>query len=216
MPNNPISFDTKNTSSKETVRKNIRHALTSKSPSKFPNIDLTSELFDPINDVLIDFVTNFRKAGGKYIPCTKENFMERLVKLIKSQQYKSILNTSSSLDSQLTKNNIFYYNSIDCSSQVDAAIVYSNILIARTGSMVFSQKNSLYPSIRNLGKDMIVVAFANHIIHDFKGALNAQQQINGANIPSISEIITPTLPELVDGKEFFPSSESRIILLLVS
>ena len=186
MPNNPISFDTKNTSSKETVRKNIRHALASKSPNKFPNIDLTSELFDPINDVLIDFVTNFRKAGGKYIPCTKENFMERLVKLIKSQQYKSILNTSSSLDSQLTKNNIFYYNSIDCSS------------------------------IRNLGKDMIVVAFANHIIHDFKGALNAQQQINGANIPSISEIITPTLPELVDGKEFFPSSESRIILLLVS
>ena len=142
--------------------------------------------------------------------------MERLVKLIKSQQYKSILNTSGSLDSQLTKNNIFYYNSIDCSSQVDAVIVYSNILIARTGSMIFSQKNSLYPSVRNLGKDMIVVAFTNHIIPDFKGALNAQQQINGAHIPSFSEIITPTLPELIDGKEFFPSSESRIILLLVS
>lgn len=216
MATNPVSFDTKNTSSKETVRKNIRHALASKSPSKFPNIDLTSELFDSPEDVLIDFVANFRNAGGKYIPCTKENFMERLVKLIKSQQYKSILNTSSSLDVQLTKNNIFFYNSIDSSSQVDAVIVYSNILIARTGSMLFSQKNSLYPSVRNLGKDIIVVAFANHIIPDLKGALNAQQQISGGNMPPISEIITPTLPELVDGKEIFPPSESRIILLLVS
>jgi L-lactate utilization protein LutC len=216
MSTNPISFDTKNTSSKETVRKNIRHALASKSSSKFPNIDLTSELFDPLDNVTIDFVNNFRNAGGKYIPCTKENFMERLIKLIKSQQYKSILNTSSSLDVQLTKNNIFYYNSIDSSSPVDAVIVYSNLLIARTGSMIFSQKNSLYPSVRNLGKDMIVVAFANHIISDLKEALNAQQQINGANIPPVSEIITPTLPELVDGKEIFSPSESRIILLLVS
>ncbi len=216
MSTNAVSFDTKNTSSKETVRKNIRHALASKSPSKFPNIDLTSELFDPTEDVLYDFVTNFRNAGGKYIPCTKENFMERLVKLIKSQQYKSILNTNSSLDAQLTKNNICFSNSIDSSALSDAVIAYSNILIARTGSMIFSQKNSLYPSVRNLGKDIIVVAFANHIIPDLKGALNAQQQINKANMPSISEIITPTLPDLVDGKEVFSPSESRIILLLVS
>ena len=51
---------------------------------------------------------------------------------------------------------------------MDAVIVFAEFLIARTGSIVLSQRNGLmlYPSIRNLARNIIVLSQSSRIIPD--------------------------------------------------
>lgn len=209
------TFDTSNTTSKENMRRQIRHALTQKSASKFPYIDMSADIFEKPDSILVEFCNNFRNAGGKYIVCNKNNFVDILHKLIVGQRYATILNTNQSISPTLTKRNLNYVTCIDSHQQVDVAIVYSDMLIARTGSMLFTQKFSLYPSVRNITKDIIVVAFEKNLVSDIKDAFQIQQEKNQGMIYDFAEIITPTKPVNDKGEENFSPLEPRFILLLI-
>ena len=209
------SFDTSNTTSKENMRRKIRHALTQKSTSKFPYIDIHADLFEKPENLLTEFCNNFRNAGGKFIMCDKNNFVDILHKLIVGQRYATILNTNHSISPALTKRNLNYITCIDSHQQVDVAIVYSDMLIARTGSMLFTQKFSLYPSVRNITKDIIVVAFEKNLVLDLKDAFLMQQEKNQGILYDLVEIITPTKPVNDKSEENFSPLEPRFILLLI-
>jgi len=209
------TFDTSNTTAKENMRRQIRHALTQKSASKFPYIDIHADIFEKPDNLLAEFCSNFRNAGGKYIVCNKNNFVDYLYQLIVNQRYTTILNTNHSISPALTKRNLNYITCIDSHQQVDVAIVYSDMLIARTGSMLFTQKFSLYPSVRNITKDIIVVAFEKNLVPDIKDAFQIQQEKNQGILYDFSEIITPTKPVNEKGEENFSPLEPRFILLLI-
>jgi len=209
------SFDSLNTTTKENMRRNIRHALTQKSTSKFPYIDIHADIFEKPEHLLNEFCNNFRNAGGKFIVCNKNNFVDILHKLIVGQRYATILNTNQSISPALTKRNLNYITCIDSHQQVDAAIVYSDMLIARTGSMLFTQKYSLYPSVRNITKDIIVVAFEKNLVLDLKDAFHLQQEKNQGILYDFVEIITPTKPVNDKGEENYSPLEPRFILLLI-
>ena len=209
------TFETLNTTSKENMRRKIRHALTQKSTSKFPYIDIHADLFEKPENIVTEFLHNFRDAGGKFITCDKNNFVDILHKLIVGQRYGTILNTNQSISPALTKRNLNYITCIDTHQQVDVAIVYSDMLIARTGSMLFTQKFSLYPSVRNITKDIIVVAFAKNLVLDYKDAFHWQQEKNQSVLYDFVEIITPTKPVNDKGEENYSPLEPRFILLLI-
>jgi L-lactate utilization protein LutC len=209
------TFDTLNTTTKENMRRKIRHALTQKSTSKFPYIDIHADVFEKPENLLAEFCTNFRDAGGKFIVCDKNNFVEILHKLIVGQRYATILNTNQSISPALTKRNLNFITCIDSHQQVDVAIVYSDILIARTGSMLFTQKFSLYPSVRNITKDIIVVAFEKNLVLDIKDAFQLQQEKNQGVLYDFVEIITPTKPVSDKGEENYSPLEPRFILLII-
>jgi L-lactate utilization protein LutC len=209
------TFDTLNTTSKENMRRKIRHALTQKSTSKFPYIDIHADLFEKPENVLAEFCDNFRDAGGKLIMCNKDNFVDYLHKLIVGQRYATILNTNHSISPALTKRNLNYITCIDTHQQVDVAIVYSDLLVARTGSMLFTQKFSLYPSVRNITKDIIVVAFQKNLVLDLKDAFQLQQERNQGILYDFAEIITPTKPVNDKGEDNYSPLEPRFILLLI-
>jgi len=213
MPN--TNFDSLNTTTKESMRRKIRHALTQKSTSKFPYIDIHADIFEKPENLLAEFCTHFRKAGGKFIVCNKDNFVEILHKLIVGQRYTTILNTNHSISPALTKRNLNYITCIDSHQQVDVAIVYSDMLIARTGSMLFTQKYSLYPSVRNITKDIIVVAFEKNLVLDLKDAFQFQQEKNQGILYDFAELITPTKPLNDKGEENYSPLEPRFILLLI-
>ena len=215
MPPTSASFDSLNTTSKENMRRKIRHALTQKSTSKFPDIDIHADIFEKPKNVIAEFLVNFRNAGGKYILCNKDNFVEYLHKLIVGQGYATILNTNKSISPALTKLNLNFITCIDSHQQVDAAIVYSDILIARQGTMLFTQKFSLYPSVKNITKDIIVVAFEKNIVLDINHAFILQQEKNQGVLHDFVEIITPTKPVNDKGEEHFTPLEPRFILLLI-
>jgi len=209
------TFETLNTTSKENMRRKIRHALTLKSTSKFPYIDIHADIFEKPENLLAEFCNNFRNAGGKFIVCNKNNFVDILHKLIVGQRYTTILNTNHSISPALTKRNLNYITCIDSHQQVDVAIVYSDILIARTGSMLFTQKYSLYPSVRNITKNIIVVAFEKNLVFNLKDAFQLQQEKNQGIIYDLVEIITPTKPVNDKGEENYSPFESRFILLII-
>jgi L-lactate dehydrogenase complex protein LldG len=209
------TFDTLNTTSKENMRRKIRHALTQKSTNKYPYFDPHADLFLKPENVATEFFHNFRNAGGKFIACNKNNFVDILHKLIVGQRYNTILNTNESISPALTKRNLNYVTSVDIHQQVDVAIVYADILIARTGSMLFTQRFSLYPSVRNITKDIIVVAFAKNLVLDLKDAFVLQQEKNQGSMYEFVEIITPTKPVNDKDEENYSSLEPRFILLLI-
>ena len=214
MPAN-ATFETPNTTTKENMRRKIRHALTLKSASKFPYIDIHADIFEKPENLLTEFCTNFRNAGGKFIISNKNNFVDYLHKLIVGQRYATILNTNQSISPVLTKRNLNYMTCIDSHQQVDVAIVYSDMLIARTGSMLFTQKYSLYPSVRNITKNIIVVAFEKNLVLDIKDAFQMQQEKNQGVIYDFVEIITPTKPVNDTEEENYSPLEPRFILLLI-
>lgn len=210
------TLDPKKTVAKENIRKRIRHALASKGDNKFSNIDLVSELLDGIQDPVVEFVTNFRAKGGKFVPCTQENFLQTLLVLIERQKYSSLLCVDQSLRAQLSKNGIAHTGFLISDTPANASIVYSDTLVARTGSIVFSQKHTFYPSVKNTATDIIVLAQTQNIVNDFKDvfALQSKKQSNSP-IPII-DIFTPIAPKIVDGHEVFSLDSPRIILLLVA
>jgi len=214
MPSSTTTFDNLNTTSKENMRRKIRHALTQKSTSKFPNIDIHAKIFDKPENIMVEFLQNFRNAGGKFIVCNKENFVDRLYELIKGQGYTSILNTNHSISPALKQRNVNYMTCVGSHQQVDVAIVYADVLIARTGSMLFTQKFSLYPSVRNITKDIIVVAFERSLVLDLKDAFLHQQEKNQGSLYDFVEVITPTKPAAEKGEDY-SLLEPRFILLLI-
>jgi L-lactate utilization protein LutC len=209
------TFDNPNTTSKENMRREIRHALTQKSTSKFPNIDIHAEVFDIFENMLTEFAHNFRSAGGKVIACNRENFADILYKIIVGQRFTTILNTNHSIAPALTQKNLNYITCMDNHQQADVAIIYADVLIARTGSVLFTQKYSLYPSIRNTAKDIIVVAFEKSLVLDLKDAFLFQQEKNQGSLYDFVEIITPTKPATDKSKEDYSPLEPRFILLLI-
>jgi L-lactate utilization protein LutC len=209
------TFDALSTTSKENMRRKIRHALTQKSNSKYPYIDIHADPFEKPENMTAAFLQNFRNAGGKFIVCDKNNFVDILNKLIVGQHFTKILNTNDSISPALTKRNLNYITSIDSHQPVDVAIVYSDVLIARTGSMLFTQKYSLYPSIRNITKNIIVVAFEKNLVLDLKDAFSLQQEKNQGILYDFAEIITPTKPVNDKGEEEYSPLQPRFILLLI-
>ena len=215
MGNRKISLDSQNASPKEIIRRNIRHALSSKSNLKYPNIDITSELFPEIQNPLDTFIKQFRKSGGKFVPCDIAQFNDYLIKLLKSQRYNSVFCAEHSLGRLLADNDISYSNTLLPNIPADAAIIYSDLLIARSGSIVFTQKYQLYPSIKGIAKDIIVVAKHQNIINSLKDALSVQMDRNGKQKLPFYEIVTPTLPETTKVENGYSPENPRCILFMV-
>ncbi len=210
-----LSTESNLTTSKESIRKDIRHALSAKGVNRYPSLDLSDDFIKPSDDLIRDFVVKFRALGGKYVPCTKEQFASRLIKLLQGQNYPVLLNTKSQLAPLLQNNNISFVNVIDVNSPADAAIIYSDALITSTCSFVFSPHNSLYPSIKGLASDIIIIAFANDIVPDFKTALEQQQNRNGGELYDMNEIISPTPLTIHENQEIRTPLAPRYILMLV-
>lgn len=177
-------------------------------------MDTQAELFVKPENVTAEFFQNFRNAGGKIISCNKDNFIDNLYKIIIGQRYNTIFNANDFLAPALIRKNLHYISCVDTHQQVDVAIVFADILIARTGSVMFTQKYSLYPSVRNITKDIIVVSFTKNLVLDLKDAFVAQQEKNGSLYEFI-EIITPTKLVNEKGEENYSPQEPRFILLLI-
>lgn len=201
---------------KETIRKNIRNGLAYKSPSSANNVvDVTGELFPHIPNLFTQFVETFRAAGGKYIPCTTQNMVQYLVKIAQGQQYSMLLNTSPNLGAYLDKYKVRHVNAVQLNEPVDAALFFSDVLVARSGAIGFSQPVSQYASVKNLAKDIIVVSRERCIFPDYESALEYQCKRNGQTPYPMTEFIVPTHPEEMDGKPVYTPLNPRIILMLI-
>jgi L-lactate utilization protein LutC len=208
------SNESVDTTEKEIIRRNVRHALSDKMQNKFPNLDVVTNLFEDGDGLSKTFVKNFRNAGGKFIPCTSEQLIPKLMNLIESQQYKKIMAIDDSLIQFLRSHGKQVKKDLVNGEPAHAAIFHTDALIAREGSICFTQKNILHTSIYNLAQDVIVVAHEDHIKLNFKETMDHLVNVHGTQPPLI-EIITPSPHTEVNGKEVITPANPRFILFLV-
>jgi len=133
------SFNSKNTSAKELIRKNIRHALASKNREPLPNIDVNQPLFAPIDEPLKEFVDNFRKQGGRCLLSDKEQFLNNVEKFIQSQGYNAILCTINYIADHLRAKKISFQNVINANYNADLAIIYAESDCSERLSSLYSK-----------------------------------------------------------------------------
>lgn len=202
-------------SDKESIRKNIRIALTNKASTKFLDRDLKTSGLEPIPDLLRSFVLYYRAGGGKYILCSKSNLITRLVQLIKGQNYFNILNTNFNLKHYLDKHQIRYVEAINLTEPADAALLFSDMLIARNGSIGFTQSQNLYPSVKNIAKDLIIISSTRFLFSDIEKALDYRKRRYPKTTFAMTEFLRPVPPVEVEGIIQHTPFCPRYILLLV-
>ena len=216
MASNSNSMGNQLLTDKENIRRNIRNGLAYKKTYPTMPPDLSSGLGVTSQEhPLVEFVRHFRGAGGKYIPCTKDNLIPRLIKIAQGQQYGTLLNTSPNLGQFLLKHHVRHVTAVNPMETVDAALFFSDMLIARTGAIGFTPSVSLYPSVRNLARDIIVVSRERCIFRDMEDALTYQLTRNNNTPNPITEFICPSQPEKADGADVFTPQNPRFILMMV-
>ena len=211
-------FDSSILTEKESIRQNIRNALSNKMEVVNAELDMNmnADVYEPIANLMASFIEKFRSAGGLYVPCTNQDLIPILVRLCQSQKYNTVLSTSPFFSQYLEKHQVPYVTAVSPNEPADAVLAVSNVLVARTGSVGFSQALSVYPSVKGLARDLIVISRERCIFQDLDDALSFQAKKGEENAAPMTEFLRPTLIEKVDGVPQSSPVNPRIILLLVS
>ena len=155
------------------------------------------------------------------------NFQKQVYDYLKNYELETsrcmtVLNTSSHLAPVLANFNIPTIDFIRNSEPVDAVIVYAEFLIARTGSIVLSQRGGLmlYPSIRNLARNIIVLSQASRIIPDLRylteSMTTVQQKENrGEEVDFDFDMLEIIRPGKTDDASLSPTQPHFSLLLVV-
>lgn len=210
------TLDTGSLSHKEMIRKNIREAMSNKSYSNYAGVDLSSPVLDKIQNPVVEFINNFRAAGGKFLPCGKNDFIKMMIHLVKSQHYDTLLNTNPKLGEYLNKYNVPHVNAINPNYPADAMLVFSDVLVARSGSVGFTQGVARYASVKNLAKDIIVVTRDVCVFEDMEDAIENLKKRHKNVQPPMVEFLTPTKPVNPAGTDDYQPTKPRFLMLMLA
>ena len=196
---------------KEYIRGVIRKSTVSH--DHIPEGQPSSQLLAPIENVQVEFWQNFQANGGKILRChTRQDRLKFLKMLAEDQQYNVVLNTHNNLCADLEQAQMNYVNSISTNMPIDAVVVLSTALVARNGSIGFTQPISRFVSMCNLALDVIVISRMVDIVPDFEAALMRNPKFaKDAGM----EFLTPTPLPKENGKEVRTTKNPRYILLLL-
>lgn len=200
---------------KDTIRKNICRALADKMSVKVTEAAPNAVCAPAHDDLFRTFITRYRLTGGKYIACTRQNLMDMLIRLLKSQNYFTLLNTNTQFKRYLDKNQVNYTEALDLSDSADAAVVFSTMLVASNGSIGFIQRQSRYPSMKNIASDLIVVSSTRYIYADVGEALRHCSLSKGNVAPALCEFLRPERLDGQEGPAAGTPQKPRFILLLL-
>ena len=198
-------------SDKEYIRGVIRKSTVSH--DHIPDGNPSSQYLAPMNNFQVEFWQNFQANGGKILRChTSNDRIKYLQMLAQDKQYNVVLNTHNNLCRDLEQAQINYVNSVSVNMPIDAVVVLSTSLVARNGSIGFSQSVSRFVSMRNLALDVIVISRMVDIVPDMESALT--RNLKFAQDAGM-EFITPEPLPKENGKEVRTPQHPRFILLLL-
>lgn len=207
MNNNESSFIT----DKEYIRGVIRKSTLSH--EHIEDGQPSSQYLAPMTNVQVEFWQNFQANGGKILRCKdRQDRLKFLKMLADDQQYNVVLNTHNNLCPDLEQAQMNYVNAISVNMPIDAVVVLSTLLVARTGSIGFTQPVARFVSMRNIAKDVIVISRMGDIVPDMESALERNKKF--AKEAGV-EFVTPTVLPKEDGKEVRTPQHPRYILLLL-
>ncbi|MFM9909396.1 MAG: lactate utilization protein C [Chitinophagaceae bacterium] len=174
------------TTSKETILKKIRQALSHSTPLPFPQSESHVVLFQPSKQELeLEFAEQFSKLQGRFIFCLNEaELASQLNQLADKLSWKNIYCKEEKWKLTLKENgfdNSSYSNLASC----DAAITGCELLVARTGSIVLSSASKSGRTTSVYAPIHICIAYTNQLVFDIKDALVQLKDKYGNKFPSL-------------------------------
>ena len=207
MDQNETNFIT----DKEYIRGVIRKSVVSHDHIEDgrPSLDYLA----PMTNVQVEFWQNFQANGGKILRChTRQDRLDLLRRLAEDQQYNAVVCTHNNLCPDLEQAQMNYVNTLSTNTPMDAVVALSTTLVARTGSIGFTQPVSRFLSMRNIAKDVIVISRMIDIVPDIESALDRNKKFAQE---AGMEFVTPSVLPQVDNKEVRTPQQPRYILLLL-
>ena len=155
-------------------------ALTHSTPIPFPQSEGHSPVVQPLQqDIVVEFAEQFTSLQGKFNFCANGTELQQHFALLCTQQQWTKVYCEEEPWKALIQDRVWTDDIITC----DAAITTCELLIARTGSILLSSKNSgritsVYAPIH------ICIAFTSQLVYDIKdGLVKLKEKYNG-QIPS--------------------------------
>jgi L-lactate dehydrogenase complex protein LldG len=174
------------TNSRNNILKKIRLALTHSTPIPFPQSEGQSPVVQPLQqDIVVEFAEQFTSLQGKFTFCANGAELQQQFALLCAQQEWTKVFCEEEPWKGLIPDRIWTDDIITC----DAAITSCELLIARTGSIMLSSKNSgritsVYTPIH------ICIAFTSQLVYDIKdGLVQLKEKYNG-QLPSFITLAT--------------------------
>ncbi len=179
-------------SSKEEIRKFLRHAFNAPAPSKGGNVNFNTPDFPPIANRLETFYNQVKSYNAQIsLAFSKQEFSQQLLTFLQQYKHKNILCTNKIFEDILKSGNIPYSKFITQDYIPDLAITYSDALVARNGGAFFTQRFSVYPSVKGIAKHLVVIAFSNNIVDDTSDLFTLLDEKYAEAPTNLMEVITP-------------------------
>jgi L-lactate dehydrogenase complex protein LldG len=173
-------------SAKNNILKKIRLALTHSTPIPFPQSEGNSNFIQPLQqDILVEFAEQFTALQGKFSFCSNQNELQQHFTQLCQQHNWTKIFCEEQQWLPLVTPRTWSDDIITC----DAAITSCELLVARTGSILISAKNSgrinsVYTPVH------ICIAFTSQLVYDIKDGLVKLQQKYKNNLPSMITLAT--------------------------
>jgi L-lactate dehydrogenase complex protein LldG len=178
---------------REKILKNIRDAnKKSKASFDLKEPDLNTTVFNRSEETLAElFAKEFNNNNGKLIYCRNEkDFTEQLSILSKANKWKKIFCTEDQIYKKLKESNIQVSKGLKKYTEAEIGITSCEYLVARTGSIILSNKEdtsrtlSVYPPIH------IVVAYYDQLVFDISNAIKYLKEEYQESFPSMVSIMS--------------------------
>ncbi len=180
------------TTSREKVLKKVRKALIHKTPLDIPDIDSESEIYAVPNEPLEEmFARAFSKINGRFIFCENEKeLISGLSALIRENGWDNVFTYEQAIKELLKKGNINFTGQQGDIKQANVGITFCESLVARTGSLFVSSRQSSGRRLVVFPNYHIVIAYTSQLVLNIKDAIAILKAKYGANIPSMISCIT--------------------------
>jgi|SRR5882724_12619896 len=173
-------------SSKESILKKIRKALSTSTPLPFPQSEGNNSLYQPPQEELeMQFAEAFTQLQGKFAFCLDyAELAVQLAGLVKEKGWTKLYCAEMALRQQLTDHSFssFYTGPLaDC----DAGITTCESLVARTGTIVLSTASESGRTTSVYAPVHICIAHTSQLVYDVKDALQGIKEKYAGQLPSL-------------------------------
>lgn len=174
------------TTTKEKILKKVRKALIEKSV-KGSNVDFDSDIYQKAEGPLeILFAEQLIKLNGKFSYCEDEaELSENISALIQENKWDHVFCFEKKAKDLLQRSNIAFSGNEKEIRHANVGISLCEYLVARTGSVLISSRQSAGRKLPGFANYHIVIAYSSQLVYTIKEALAGIKKKYVNNFPSM-------------------------------
>ncbi|MDQ3193017.1 MAG: lactate utilization protein [Bacteroidota bacterium] len=183
----------KESTSREKILKKVRNALIHKSSKpESENIDFESPIYSKQEESAeITFAQKFTALNGKFAFCENTKEFESIIKEFSAEAaLGEIYCAEESIKELLTNAGIKHTDNPAKLTSCEVSVTNCEYLIARTGSIMISSRQSSGRKLPVFPDKHIVVAYSSQLVDDIKDALKAIKLKYADKAPSLISLIS--------------------------